>query len=101
MVAMAEGTASPSFFLSSFDPGLGKTTVLIHFARHRPGGPSSVRMIDPVPLPTGVSMALGGSYSFTLQLNDVWFDREGTCSIGIKAHHCNQSTSAGAETTAL
>ena len=33
MVAMAEGTASPSFYLSSLDPGVGKTTTLIHFIR--------------------------------------------------------------------
>lgn len=31
MAAMAEGTASPSFHLSSLDPGVGKTTALIHF----------------------------------------------------------------------
>ncbi|MFG6519522.1 hypothetical protein ACGYLX_18975 [Sulfitobacter sp. 1A13496] len=32
--AMAEGTASPHFFLSSLDPGVGKTTTLIHFVQH-------------------------------------------------------------------
>jgi hypothetical protein len=34
MAAMAEGTASPHFFLSSLDPGVGKTTTLIHFVQH-------------------------------------------------------------------
>lgn len=34
MAAMADGTAPPSFFLSSLDPGVGKTTALIHFVRH-------------------------------------------------------------------
>jgi hypothetical protein len=29
MVAMAEGTAPPRFYLSSLDPGVGKTTTLI------------------------------------------------------------------------
>lgn len=33
MVAMAEGTAPPSFYLSSLDPGVGKTTTLVHFVR--------------------------------------------------------------------
>ena len=32
-VAMAEGTASPHFFLSSLDPGVGKTTALICFVQ--------------------------------------------------------------------
>ena len=31
MVAMADGTAAPMFFLSSLDPGVGKTTTLTHF----------------------------------------------------------------------
>jgi hypothetical protein len=31
---MADGTAPPSFFLSSLDPGVGKTTALIHFVQH-------------------------------------------------------------------
>lgn len=34
MSAMAEGAASPHFFLSSLDPGVGKTTTLIHFVQH-------------------------------------------------------------------
>lgn len=34
MAAMADGTAPPSFFLSSLDPGVGKTTALIHFVQH-------------------------------------------------------------------
>ena len=34
IAAMAEGTASPHFFLSSLDPGVGKTTTLIHFVQH-------------------------------------------------------------------
>ncbi|MGR3735677.1 hypothetical protein [Pseudophaeobacter sp.] len=34
MVAMADGMAPPSFFLSSLDPGVGKTTALINFAQH-------------------------------------------------------------------
>jgi hypothetical protein len=33
MVAMADGIAPPSFFLSSLDPGVGKTTTLIHFVQ--------------------------------------------------------------------
>ncbi|OWY07706.1 hypothetical protein B6V72_18830 [Thioclava sp. F34-6] len=33
MVAMAEETASPSFHLSSLDPGIGKTTALICFVQ--------------------------------------------------------------------
>ena len=33
MVAMAEGTAPPVFSLSSLDPGVGKTTTLIHFVQ--------------------------------------------------------------------
>ncbi|WP_096171794.1 hypothetical protein [Cohaesibacter sp. ES.047] len=33
MVAMAEGAASPNFFLSSLDPGVGKTTAMVHFIR--------------------------------------------------------------------
>lgn len=33
MVAMAEGAARPSFYLSSLDPGVGKTTTLTHFVR--------------------------------------------------------------------
>ena len=33
MVAMADGTAPPRFFLSSLDPGVGKTTALVHFLR--------------------------------------------------------------------
>lgn len=33
MAAMADGTAPPSFFLSSLDPGVGKTTTLIHFVQ--------------------------------------------------------------------
>ncbi len=34
MAAMADGTAPPNFFLSSLDPGVGKTTTLIHFVQH-------------------------------------------------------------------
>lgn len=34
IAAMTEGTASPHFFLSSLDPGVGKTTTLIHFVQH-------------------------------------------------------------------
>ncbi|RLK08028.1 hypothetical protein CLV75_1695 [Ruegeria conchae] len=34
MVDMAEGTAPSSFYLSSLDPGVGKTTSLSHFVRH-------------------------------------------------------------------
>lgn len=34
ITAMAEGAASPHFFLSSLDPGVGKTTTLIHFVQH-------------------------------------------------------------------
>lgn len=34
MAAMADGKAPPSFFLSSLDPGVGKTTALIHFVQH-------------------------------------------------------------------
>lgn len=34
MVDMAEGAAPPSFFLSSLDPGVGKTTALCYFVRH-------------------------------------------------------------------
>ena len=34
MTAMAEGTAPPGFFLSSLDPGVGKTTSLIYFVKH-------------------------------------------------------------------
>lgn len=33
MVAMADGTAPPNFHLSCLDPGLGKTTALIHFVQ--------------------------------------------------------------------
>lgn len=33
MAAMADGTAPPKFFLSSLDPGVGKTTALIHFVQ--------------------------------------------------------------------
>ena len=33
MTAMAEGTAGTNFFLSSLDPGVGKTTSLIHFVQ--------------------------------------------------------------------
>jgi len=33
MEAMAEGSASPCFYLSSLDPGVGKTTTLIHFVQ--------------------------------------------------------------------
>lgn len=33
MAAMADGTAAPNFFLSSLDPGVGKTTTLIHFVQ--------------------------------------------------------------------
>lgn len=33
MVAMAEGTATPHFFLSSLDPGVGKTTTLTCFVQ--------------------------------------------------------------------
>lgn len=33
MAAMADGTAPPSFFLSSLDPGVGKTTTLIYFVQ--------------------------------------------------------------------
>lgn len=33
MVSMADGTAEPKFFLSSLDPGLGKTTALIQFVQ--------------------------------------------------------------------
>jgi hypothetical protein len=34
MAAMANGTAPPSFFLSSLDPGVGKTTSLTEFVKH-------------------------------------------------------------------
>lgn len=34
MAAMADGTVSPHFYLSSLDPGVGKTTTLIHFVQH-------------------------------------------------------------------
>ncbi|WP_394200133.1 hypothetical protein, partial [Litoreibacter albidus] len=33
MEAMAEGVAPPCFYLSSLDPGVGKTTTLIHFVQ--------------------------------------------------------------------
>jgi hypothetical protein len=33
MEAMADGSAPPCFYLSSLDPGLGKTTTLIHFVQ--------------------------------------------------------------------
>jgi len=41
MEAMADGSAPPCFYLSSLDPGMGKTTTLIHFAPSKSGSISS------------------------------------------------------------
>ncbi len=34
LAAMADGAAPPHFFLSSLDPGVGKTTTMVHFVQH-------------------------------------------------------------------